>query len=103
MSQSLPGFSLNRLLSIALFTVIASNAMSAQLGNSNCPVRTDQIAAKDFVRDHRGQKVYFCCRECMELFAQDPLPYLKNLPRQSPQVTEEGDGAVIGWVKGTSL
>jgi len=54
-----------------------------------CPVVGGKIN-KELYADYQGQRVYFCCPSCIDIFKKDPEKYLKKLreqgvlPEQSP-------------------
>jgi YHS domain-containing protein len=37
---------------------------------------------KDVYVDYKGQRVYFCCPSCIEVFKKDPEKYLQMLKEQ---------------------
>ena len=45
---------------------------------TSCPVMGGAIDKSVFV-DHEGERIYFCCADCVKTFGADPLPYLKKL------------------------
>lgn len=52
-----------------------------------CPVTkvtvNKAIAAKrGFVREHKGQKYYFCCADCPPQFDKNPGKYLSPIAQQ---------------------
>ncbi len=54
-----------------------------------CPVQHGKIN-KDLYVDYKGQRIYFCCKECLPIFNKNPEAYLKRmeqegvLPEKSP-------------------
>lgn len=46
-----------------------------------CPVMGANVN-KDLYADYQGQRVYFCCPACVELFQKDPEKYLKKMKDQ---------------------
>jgi YHS domain-containing protein len=46
-----------------------------------CPVMGGNIN-KDLYIDHQGQRIYFCCPACLELFKKDPGKYLQKMKEQ---------------------
>ena len=46
-----------------------------------CPVRGNKID-KDVYVDYNGQRVYFCCPVCIDIFKKDPEAYLKKMQEQ---------------------
>ena len=47
---------------------------------TNCPVMDGAINKELFV-EYKGEKVYFCCPGCEELFNKDPEKYVHKLPQ----------------------
>jgi YHS domain-containing protein len=47
-----------------------------------CPVMGEPIDPKVFT-DYKGQRVYFCCKDCVPKFKANPQKYLKKLPEVS--------------------
>lgn len=54
-----------------------------QAGKSQvaCPVQGGKIN-KDLYIDYQGQRVYFCCPACIDIFKKDPEKYLKKMARE---------------------
>ncbi len=54
-----------------------------------CPVQGGKIN-KELCVDYQGQRVYFCCPECLPIFKRNPEKYLQKMrehgvvPEQSP-------------------
>ena len=46
-----------------------------------CPVRGGKIN-KDLYTDYKGQRIYFCCPECIGIFKKDPEKYLQKMREQ---------------------
>jgi YHS domain-containing protein len=46
-----------------------------------CPVMAGDIN-KDLYTDYKGQRVYFCCPACVELFKKEPEKYLQKMKEQ---------------------
>jgi len=46
-----------------------------------CPVQGGKIN-KDLYVDYKGQRVYFCCPSCIEVFKKDPEGYLRKMREQ---------------------
>jgi YHS domain-containing protein len=56
-----------------------------------CPVQGGKIN-KDLYVDYQGQRVYFCCPECLPIFKKNPERYLQKM-RESGVVPEKSPGA----------
>lgn len=46
-----------------------------------CPVMGGNIN-KDVYLDYQGQRIYFCCPACIEVFKKNPEKYLQKLKEQ---------------------
>lgn len=46
-----------------------------------CPVQGGKIN-KDLYVDYQGQRVYFCCPQCIPIFKKNPEAYLKKMREQ---------------------
>ncbi|PKL37486.1 MAG: hypothetical protein CVV44_14140 [Spirochaetae bacterium HGW-Spirochaetae-1] len=55
-----------------------------------CPVMKGPIDKTVYV-DYKGNRVYFCCQDCMQNFNKDPEKYMKELrkdgviPEKAPE------------------
>ena len=56
-----------------------------------CPVIGGQINKNLYV-DYQGQRVYFCCPECITVFKTNPEAYLQKM-REQGVVPEKSPGA----------
>ena len=56
-----------------------------------CPVQGGKIN-KDLYVDYQGQRVYFCCAECLPIFKKNPEAYLRKMRQQGvlPEKTTGG-------------
>lgn len=68
--------------------------MEIQAGKSQaaCPVQGGKINKALYV-DYQGQRVYFCCPECIPIFKKNPEAYLKKMREQGlmPEKTPGGN------------
>ncbi len=46
-----------------------------------CPVQGGKIN-KNIYTDYKGQRIYFCCPECPDIFRKDPEKYLQKMREQ---------------------
>jgi YHS domain-containing protein len=46
-----------------------------------CPVMAGNIN-KDIYADYHGERYYFCCPACIELFKKDPEKFIKKMKEQ---------------------
>jgi YHS domain-containing protein len=53
---------------------------------TKCPVLGGDIDKKVYT-DYKGQRIYFCCKACIEDFKKDPEKYLKKM--QAEGITPE--------------
>ncbi|MDF7806178.1 YHS domain-containing protein [Verrucomicrobia bacterium S94] len=65
------------LLAAALF--MAGLSLADQPTQSTCPVMEGNPIDPSFFVDHEGQRIYFCCKMCVNLFQEAPEKYLANL------------------------
>ncbi|MGA8573015.1 MAG: YHS domain-containing protein [Desulfobaccales bacterium] len=58
---------------------------------SVCPVLGNRIN-KNIYTDYQGQRIYFCCPGCIEVFKKNPEAYLKKMQEQGvvPEKTPGG-------------
>jgi YHS domain-containing protein len=56
-----------------------------------CPVMGGNIDKNLFI-DYQGQRVYFCCPACLEVFKKDPEKFLQKMKDQgvTPEKSPEG-------------
>lgn len=52
-----------------------------------CPVQQGRINKEDLYVDYKGQRIYFCCEDCISIFNKNPEAYLKRM--QQAGVTPE--------------
>jgi YHS domain-containing protein len=64
--------------------VMLGTALAAP--ETKCPVYGGDIDKKVYT-DYKGQRIYFCCSACIEIFNKDPEKYLKKM--QAEGVTPE--------------
>ena len=46
-----------------------------------CPVQHGKIN-KDLYVDYKGQRIYFCCKECIPIFNKNPEAYQKRMEQE---------------------
>lgn len=77
------------LLALSLVgTRFAAVAPAAGQVQAACPVMGGKPDPRLFA-DYQGQRVYFCCPACLELFKKDPEKYLQKLQKQ-PATPSQG-------------
>ena len=70
-----------------------------------CPVMGGKIN-KEVYTDHKGNRIYFCCKSCIDVFNNNPDKFiskmaeegvvLEKVPGDSPQKKNDGTGACGG-------
>lgn len=73
-------------------TVLMEKTGPLEKGKSQtaCPVMPGKIN-KELYADYKGQRVYFCCPGCVDIFKKDPEKYLQKL-REQGVVPEKSPG-----------
>ncbi len=46
-----------------------------------CPVQHGKIN-KDLYVDYKGQRIHFCCKDCIPIFNKNPEAYLKRMEQE---------------------
>ena len=75
----------------------AAPAAPAAKVQTMCPVLGNPIS-KDVFVDYQGQRIYFCCADCIGKFKSSPETYLKKLADQgvtieaTPAAPSQGSG-----------
>lgn len=64
------------------------------LMNLMCPVTSGEEVDPSFFAEYRGQRVYFCCKRCLQRFNQDPSAYGDRVGAVMPAsfLAREGNG-----------
>ena len=58
-----------------------SGAVQAGTPQTVCPVLGNKIN-KNIYTDYQGQRIYFCCPGCIDVFKKNPEAYLKEMQGQ---------------------
>ena len=53
----------------------------AAIAQTTCPVMDGNPIDKNVFTEYKGQKVYFCCQDCVAKFKAEPEKYAANLPQ----------------------
>ncbi len=78
-----------RVLTIACVALVAlpcavlpcgAAAPAPVVGNTMCPVLTDEKIDPQYSVMYNGRRVYLCCGRCVRRFEADPEAFAKNLP-----------------------
>jgi YHS domain-containing protein len=54
-----------------------------------CPVMEGKAIDRSLFTEHRGKRVYFCCKFCKGAFEKEPEKYLSKLPQFTGSRAEE--------------
>ena len=52
---------------------------AAPMVQTTCPVMAGEAIKKKFFVDHKGHRIYLCCKPCVRAFKRDPEKYMKKL------------------------
>ncbi len=58
-----------------------------------CPVMVGTPIDPSLYVDYQGERVYLCCKTCVNLFTENPEVYIKNLPQFAAAPAEKHDPA----------
>lgn len=61
----------------ALVTIVAQE-LTFSKAQTTCPVLDGEIDKKIYT-DYKGERIYFCCSQCIDDFKKNPEKYLKTL------------------------
>ncbi len=61
----------SKLFLLGAALVLAGSAFAADKPQTLCPISGEKVDKKTFV-DYQGQRVYFCCNNCVGKFKKDP-------------------------------
>ena len=68
-----------------------AKTLVAGMEQKMCPVSGHDIDKESFI-EYKGQKVYFCCDDCVATFKEKPAEFAKKLPqfggKETPGVGE---------------
>ncbi|MDY0355805.1 MAG: YHS domain-containing protein [Sedimentisphaerales bacterium] len=62
-------------------SVEESAAETVAIAQTTCPVMEGNSINKNLFVEYEGEKVYFCCAGCPEMFLADPEKYIAKLPQ----------------------
>jgi YHS domain-containing protein len=74
---------------LAVNLALAADTPAKGKAQATCPVMAGNID-KNLYTDYKGQRVYFCCPACVDIFKKDPDKYLETMkeagiePEKSP-------------------
>ena len=72
-------------LLIVISTLLLSGAVmkcgAEPLPNTFCPVMKEERASASFKVTHEGKDVFFCCKDCVRDFKENPAAYVELLPQ----------------------
>jgi len=62
-----------------------TEAVTAENGQTTCPVMKGNPIDTDIFVEYQGKKVYFCCDDCKAAFLKNPEKYVADLPQFKEQ------------------
>lgn len=71
-----------------------ASVKTTEANQTKCPVMGGDVN-KTVFSDHKGKRVYFCCKPCSEAFSKDPDKYLEKMKKEgvileeTPKVSEQ--------------
>jgi YHS domain-containing protein len=71
---------IRKLLVLTATLLVAASAFAADKPQTTCPTTGRPIDKTKFV-ETQGQKVYFCCNDCVAKFKKDPEPAFAKLAK----------------------
>jgi len=60
---------------------MSTEPVTAENGQTVCPVMKGNPINTDIFVEYEGQKVYFCCADCKATFLDNPEKYIADLPQ----------------------
>ncbi|MFC1851198.1 hypothetical protein ACFL27_13465 [candidate division CSSED10-310 bacterium] len=79
---------------------VAEEKTSELKPQTKCPVMGGDVN-KEVFTDHDGQRIYFCCSECIKEFKKDPDKYLAKIKKNGETTMDLKDCAKCGHPKGS--
>ncbi|MDC0201233.1 YHS domain-containing protein [Verrucomicrobia bacterium] len=65
---------------ITICFLTASISLPATIiNNTKCPVEPTELAVSKYKSNYKGKTIYFCCKDCVSIFNNNPKPYLKTI------------------------
>ena len=69
-----------------------NNTLQA-LAQETCPVMEGNPVDPSLYVDYQGERVYFCCKSCIQAFRDNPEKYIAKLPQFAQKVpSNDGEG-----------
>jgi len=53
--------------------------LASPIDNARCPVEPTEIAISKYQTNYKDKIIYFCCKDCVSIFKENPKPYLVAL------------------------
>ena len=69
--------------------------LSDTLNNTRCPVEPTEIAVPKYKATYKGKTIYFCCKDCVSIFNDQPEPYLENINESLISKTSQNNKTTI--------
>jgi YHS domain-containing protein len=57
-------------------------AGARKIEQKTCPVMEGNKIDPKLYADHKGRRIYFCCKSCVEAFKKDPEKYIKKVDEE---------------------
>ena len=76
------GFQLHKIKGfyfLILFLFSISISSGAKLNNTRCPIEPTELSVEKFSATYDGDTIYFCCKECVDIFEASPKLFLQAI------------------------
>ena len=64
---------------LILFLFLISISSGAKLNNTRCLIEPTELSVEKFSATYDGDTIYFCCRECVDIFEASPELFLQPI------------------------
>ncbi|MEC8906761.1 MAG: YHS domain-containing protein, partial [Verrucomicrobiota bacterium] len=61
------------------FLITNAFLIASPIDNTRCPVEPTEIAVSKYQTNYKDKTIYFCCKDCVSIFKENPKPYLTAL------------------------
>ena len=61
------------------FLKISSPLLATVINNTKCPVEPTELAVSKYKSNYKGKTIFFCCKDCVSIFNDNPKPYLNTI------------------------
>lgn len=73
-------------------SAMAKDNTSLALAQGTCPVMVSNPVDDSLYIDYQGERIFFCCKPCVEAFTESPEKYLGNVPQLETALTAHDQG-----------